>query len=621
MKEFRIALPPYVCPTRLAAFLFLPFLLGRLGFLFLYGSDLSQLSGGQAAWGLIEGMRFDFSSIAIFSLLPLLAFVLPFRFGQQPAWRFFWGLILTLEGVAALAFLLGDLAYYPFVRRHLSFELNLLGQQEVSVMTKLAWQGFKGFLGLFLLGAALVLLSGFKLARSPWKPVPFKALVPLFFLFALVGRGGWGPKPISVMDAYAKGNAAYANLILNGVFTASQAAWAGTGPSHEHMLLAEAYRVLGLRQKPFPLTRSYPGKEGKRPNLIFIFVESLSSRYVGLLNPGQVSLTPNLDRIFAGSHLFTRQYAAGQRSLEGLQAVLTGIPSLRGMPTLGVGVIANSPRLGHMLASNGYETLFVQAMERKSFRGEAVAGFTGFAHYYGKEDMSPKLAYPDLDQAIFGWDYETFFLTLEKIKKLQQPFAAFMVTSSTHTPYIELPPGLARFPHNAESEGGFKNSLIYTDWALGEFLRACEKEPWFANTLFVITADHAQPHYGQGIKLLDFFNTPLAFYQPSAIKPVRDGQIASQLDILPSLADFLGLKGEWGFWGHSLFRERKKAAAWARNGDLQLLITEQGYLRHSLTQALEKPTDPQLAQELTQRLLASDQVAYELLKANRWQKP
>ncbi|MDQ6901641.1 MAG: sulfatase-like hydrolase/transferase, partial [Bacteroidota bacterium] len=64
----------------------------------------------------------------------------------------------------------------------------------------------------------------------------------------------------------------------------------------------------------------------KRPNVIFIILESFTAKFVGCLG-GEAGVTPNLDKIAADGLLFTNIYAAGDRSEKGLVAVLSGYPN------------------------------------------------------------------------------------------------------------------------------------------------------------------------------------------------------------------------------------------------------------------------------------------------------
>ncbi|MDX2469731.1 MAG: sulfatase-like hydrolase/transferase [SAR324 cluster bacterium] len=607
-------------------FLLLPFLGGRLGLIFLYPKDFTNLSFSQKASTFTSGLSFDLSSIAVFTLIPFLLLFLPLLNHNQ-TWKRIWLGFLLFISLVFVGAPVGDLAYYPFVHRHLTYELNLLGLGDISGIFKMIGQGFLLELTLFLaLGWGWVYL-GYRLFFHKDYIVTWKGWGLLFLILAIIGRGGFTAKPISTIDAFASGSASAGQLTLNAIFSMSHAMLFKSNYTHEYFSPEEALsRVLPKEKQGlnYPFLQEFKKKqpESTPKNLVFILVESLSSKYLGHYKQYSPSLTPHLDKIVAGSWFLSNHYATGQRSLEGIQAVLTGLPPLIGLPTIGVGVPANSPKMGEMFGKNGYDSLYVQAMERGSFRGETVAGFAGFKHFYGKEDIPLIIKYPNPDGAVFGWDHETLQFALKETAKLKPPFINFIVTSTTHTPYPLLPKGMARFPHSIDGENGFKNSLIYTDWALGQYFKEAKKQAWFEDTIFVITADHALPHYGdEEDSLLSFFNIPLIIYQPSEIKPKLDTQVASQLDILPTLADLMGLEGKWSFLGSSLAQKREHPFAMMRNGVLMLLVTNEGWLRHTLKKTIDSGEfkTKSLRNEAAQKLLAINQVTYKLISKNKWQ--
>ena len=94
----------------------------------------------------------------------------------------------------------------------------------------------------------------------------------------------------------------------------------------------------------------------------------------------------------------------------------------------------------------------------------------------------------------------------------------------------------------------------YSDNALKAFFDSSKDEPWFQNTLFVITADHCNqfwyPYYRNPINR---FAIPIIFYHPNnTFKGVND-ELSQQLDIFPSIVDLVGNKEHINSWGRSVF--------------------------------------------------------------------
>ena len=81
----------------------------------------------------------------------------------------------------------------------------------------------------------------------------------------------------------------------------------------------------------------------------------------------------------------------------------------------------------------------------------------------------------------------------------------------------------------------------YTDHALRRFFEAASRQPWFNNTIFVLTADHtnmsARSEYQTD---LGEFSVPIIIYDPSGdLPPAMEDKIAQQIDILPTLLGLL----------------------------------------------------------------------------------
>jgi phosphoglycerol transferase MdoB-like AlkP superfamily enzyme len=94
----------------------------------------------------------------------------------------------------------------------------------------------------------------------------------------------------------------------------------------------------------------------------------------------------------------------------------------------------------------------------------------------------------------------------------------------------------------------------YSDNALKLFFESAKKEPWFKNTLFVITADHTNqfwyPFYSAPINR---FAIPVMFYHPNNSFNGENDVLMHQMDIFPSLVDLVGYEKSINSWGRSVF--------------------------------------------------------------------
>jgi phosphoglycerol transferase MdoB-like AlkP superfamily enzyme len=137
-----------------------------------------------------------------------------------------------------------------------------------------------------------------------------------------------------------------------------------------------------------------------------------------------------------------------------------------------------------------------------------------------------------------------------------------VLTISSHHPVYIPSKYKGRFKTGHSSE--IAEAISYSDYSLGEFFRKVSRYPWFPNTLFIITADHPFKLYEH--ELSDYnkpekqFRVPVIFYCPGKIKTERSEIIAQQVDIMPSVLDYIGFNDCFNAYGISLFSETSNVA-------------------------------------------------------------
>ena len=600
------------------------FMLARTGVFAVHYQNFSSLSISEVLLGFFYGLRFDLASLLVFSGIPLLLMALPFRWCTSQWWHIVLSILVFFVFVLEGTLLIGDIIYFGYVKRHLTNELLFLGK-DINYLISEAVAN-PGYLTLWFGMVLLGLYYWLSLSKVKVRTVHmhWPKFIIFFVFVVIVGRGGIGMKPLAIVHAYSSGSSSFGNLVLNGVFSASHSSLSAPVErlSISNLQISKTLNLSGdFWQKPFPLAQINIPKSEKSNNLVVLFVESLTPRYVDSFGGNDYKITPNLDKLSKAGWKFNRFYSHGQRSIEGTQSVLTGMPSVLGLPTI-ANISANYSKIATMAEQHGTSTIFVNSTLRESFLAQAIAGSTGFSEYYGKEDMPMLLDYlPEEKDRNLGWDYETLMFSLEKIKNRKTPFMAFISLNTDHTPFPKLTGPFNRYPHHPTEEGGYLNSLHYTDWAIGEFFKKVKKEPWFDKTIFVITADHVLAHFQKG-DFLEKFRIPLIFYAPSLLKPKLIETVTSQLDLMPTFVEFMNLDTQYTALGTSLLQEQESEAL-VREGSLLGIITDRAYLKHSLVRRMEygKLVDNvpnYYYDELEARLLAWDRVAFDLTRQNRW---
>jgi membrane-anchored protein YejM (alkaline phosphatase superfamily) len=135
-----------------------------------------------------------------------------------------------------------------------------------------------------------------------------------------------------------------------------------------------------------------------------------------------------------------------------------------------------------------------------------------------------------------------------------EPFVSGIFTLSSHHPFI-MPKGF----ENVFSGGKhpLQGLIAYTDHALKCFFEKISRLPWYKNTLFVLVADHVsgavEPYY-QGP--IGAFSIPILFFDPENCLPQRySGQLAQQIDIMPTVLHLLGYSEPYIAFGRNLLDE------------------------------------------------------------------
>lgn len=612
---------------RLFLIFVLVFQIFRIAIYYSYRDLFNNLDFLKLTESLFLGLRFDLSSTSILLFIPIVILIFPLRITGHLFFRRFVVSVIYLELVAMIIFLTSDYMYFSFVKRHITNELLFLLNDSEYLMTEVS---VKLLPIIFLLVLTVLFYPLFLKATCPKKPEVQRSIlsfVLILLVLIVVGRGGFQRKPIAVIDAYQYGSASQGHLILNGIFTASHFSISSKfieRTAGEEKLYLDTLNLPVSTNPDYPLERTnvQPGMSPKK-NLVMIMIESLSFKYIDYLSGENYGVTPNIDRIASNGLVFENFFANGQRSVDGAQSILTGIPPLPGMPDI-TALSVNYSSLGQLASDNHYRTIFLTTTLRESFSMDLIAGAAGFDDYHGLEDYPLLLNYIDAADRPLGWDYEAFMYLLKQLEGEKSNYVAFVNASSDHTPFARMQEPFNKYEHGTDTEGGYLNMLHYTDWALGEFINEYKKRKDFEETIFIITADHALPHF-QGVEPYGKFRIPLIIYSPKNISPGRSQMFASQIDLFPTIIKLLDLEGKYSAIGKNIL-DTEKSFAVVKDGALLGIFSKEGFLVHNLKSVLEFQPADALSDEFTKTKLASKAVAFDhltylLLTQNRWLSP
>lgn len=631
----------FLCAT-LTALLLITFFVLRILFYFSYRELFTNVAVPEIVFSFLIGLRFDFASVMMLCGISFLFVLLPFHFAKFSNYKKIILSLLYLIVLLSLILSLGDIAYYQFVKRRMSYEIFSLAANIPEIATMI----FKGFIVQFLLAILCIIIfsvlywktvSSFLSKKN--NEVQSKIIDVLFFLgicaiIVLGIRGGVQLKPLRESYAFRNDNVALGHLALNPVFTILRTLYKGNVETkfYENQIEAER-RVQTLlnddesfTEKSFPLQRKkQQNSSEKKYNIVIFMMESWGAKNIGAL--GSVyKATPHFDSLARDGILFTNFFAAGQRTIQGMQAVIGSLPTFSYNDIIGSPLEQNSFRcLGNIVKEFGYQTLFVHGARSGSMGFDAFGNLAGFDNTIAKEDYDVSQIKEDGTWGIF--DEYIFLRAHNEFQKMQQPFCSVVFSLTSHTPFA-LPSDEYKYFSDTIANYKYLNALRYSDAALGKFFATAQHASYFENTIFIIVADHVE---GFGEKTMyERFHIPCLIYAPHILLPQIISRAHSQVDILPTLIELLQFPTAHSSFGISAL-QRKSSFAFVSEGEMfgwiqdsLFLIAEQekniGLYNFLLDKTLQHNllfSQQHNAEQLRMNLLSYLQVGTNALRNNR----
>lgn len=307
----------------------------------------------------------------------------------------------------------------------------------------------------------------------------------------------------------------------------------------------------------------------RRKNVVLVTVESLSADFLTRYGNKQ-HITPFLDRLIGKSTVFDSLYANGNRTVRGLEALSLCVP-----PSAGESIIKQADNrmgslsVGNVLRSEGYTVQFLYGGDSYFDNMGDFFSHNGYEVIDRSNIAKDKITFANVwgvcDEDIFRKSIEVFNNDYKKGK----PFFAQIMTTSNHRPYT-YPAGRISYPDNPNCR---EAAVKYTDYALSQLLSQAAKEPWFKSTVFIIIADHCASSAGKTSLPIEKYHIPCIVFDPS--QPVHRAikKTCSQIDVMPTLLSWLGVRAKVRFAGANVlgknFHERAFMATYQDLGYME----------------------------------------------------
>ena len=508
-------------------------------------SHLMEMLGG--------GLMFDTSAILVTNIPYIVLMLLPWHRKENDTYQQICKWVFIVINGLALAINLCDSVYFRYTMRRTTTTVFSEFSNERNLgsifltETLHHWYLVIAF-ALLIWGVwKLYVKTGLEWKRlRPW-PYALTAFLSLaaFSPFVVAGiRGGFttAVRPITISNANQYVNRPIeATLVLNTPFSLYRTIGKAV------FVVPDYYQNEQEMEAIYSPVHHPNDSSFTKKNVVVLIVESFGREYIGALNKtlenGQYrGYTPYVDSLIAKSVTFSHTYCNGRKSIDGMPSILSSIPMFVEPFFLTPASMNHVGGIASILAAEGYQTAFFHGAQRGSMGFQAFSRATGFQDYYGREDYDADTRFggdEDFDGMWAIWDEPFLQYYATKMSEMKEPFMTAVFTASSHHPYVIPEKYKAQYPE----EGIIIHKCIrYTDMAIGKFFEKASREPWFNNTIFVLTSDHTNLSDHAFYETdLGGFCSPIIIYEPGNAErqPEIQDKIAQQIDILPTIMGML----------------------------------------------------------------------------------
>ncbi|WP_020620089.1 LTA synthase family protein [Paenibacillus daejeonensis] len=326
------------------------------------------------------------------------------------------------------------------------------------------------------------------------------------------------------------------------------------------LIPAEEITPSAIKQLKGTVEASSPQLRGQAhgSHVILIQLEAFQSLLLNQEINGQ-AITPVMNGLAAQSLFFPHFYQqVGQGNTSDAEFVVNTslfIPPIGAATDVYGG--KQLPGLPRMLREEGYYAATFHTNDVAFWNRDRLYGALGFDAFYdqaffGEQD---KIAFGASDEVL----YRRTAQELVQQSRQDQRVYAHIISMSAHHPF-RLPEDKRQLqlPSNFVDTlvGDYLTAQHYADYALGQFIEELKRSGLWEKSLVAVYGDHlGLPMYALGEEELDLLHTllgrpytypdmlniPLVLSLPGQSEPRQLEQVGGQVDILPTIANLLGL--------------------------------------------------------------------------------
>ena len=294
-------------------------------------------------------------------------------------------------------------------------------------------------------------------------------------------------------------------------------------------------------------------------NVIIVQVEALNTMLIEKKIDGH-EITPNLNKLAAESWFFPNTYSeTGIGNTADAEFIVNAsLFAPRGQAASVVYADREVPALPRLLRGMSYDTFTMHPNRVTYWNRKELYAALGFSRYYDAPffHWSDIIGMGSSDEVLFRKAMEV----LKSEEASKTPYYAQIITLSAHTPFQFVPQSRRPVKTPPEYKGSLMGDYIsaqsYGDKAIGEFVADLKATKIWDNSIVIFYGDHTammdntlsgadakatQALLGRAYGPADRQRIPLMIHLPKQTTPVLNLDSVGQVDIMPTVADLLGL--------------------------------------------------------------------------------
>ena len=305
-------------------------------------------------------------------------------------------------------------------------------------------------------------------------------------------------------------------------------------------------------------------------NIIVVQLESFDEKIIDYRYKGQ-EVTPFLNKIKQRSLYFKNIYAQHiNGSFDSEFSILTSLYPINKNYAFKTNDMSKFNSIIKVLKAKNYQFLAFHGNKGGFFYRDQAYPEIGFDKFYDRDYFTTKGAEIGKESYLGINDYDFFDQSIDYLQKAKEPFFAFYITVTSHTPFDFYPKEYSQKIFDDLKPTIVKdyfNSVYFTDQSIKHFFERLKAKSLYQDTLFVFYSDHSSDIKKESYNSAGDFimetnvkepeNIPLMIFHPKLGSEIIT-KTGTHTDVAPTVLDILGYKEKpKGFLGISLLKEKE----------------------------------------------------------------